>query len=250
MTDKTQNWSKEWKSSTNPSKQRKYRQNAPLHVKEKIVSANVSPELREELETRSIPLRRGDQVRVMRGDKSDQEGIISKIDREDEKVYVNGVEIERNDGTVKDAPLRPSNLQITAMNVDDDKRVEKYDIDDFELVEVDEDEMEEVLEEDEEDEMMEQMQQKKEARDAAEAEEEDEKTEDSESEEEESKAEEESEAETEEVDYSSITNENIGDAKDALQDLGNPDYEAALEAEKKGKNRKTFIDWLENQVEE
>lgn len=238
MTDKTQNWSKEWKSSTNPSKQRKYRQNAPLHVKEKIVSANVSPELRDELNTRSIPLRRGDQVRVMRGDKSGQEGIISNIDRENEKVYVNGVEIERNDGTVKNAPLRPSNLQITAMNVDDDKRVEKYEIDDFDLVEVDEEEMEEVLEEDEEDEMMQQMQKQQAAEEAAEEIEEA------------KESEEETETETEEVDYSSITSENIGDAKEALQELEEPDYESALEAEKEGKNRKTFIDWLENQVEE
>lgn len=234
MTEKTDNWSKTWKSSEQPSKQRKYRANAPMHVKEKIVSANLSTELRDEMDTRSIPLRRGDQIKVMRGDRKGDEGIVSKINRDEEKVYVNGIELERNDGTLKEVPLRPSNLQVTAINIEDDRRVEKYDIDDFGLVEVDEEEMEEVLEEDEESEMMEQMQQQKDTADKK-----DEEDEDTEEEE-----------EVSEVNYSDITDNNISDAKEELQDLEDPDYKAALKAEEDGKDRKTFKEWLENKVEE
>jgi small subunit ribosomal protein S3 len=80
-----------------------------------------------------------------------------------------------------------------------------------------------------------------------------EETED-ESEESESKADEETpepdtEEAEEEVDYEEIVSGTISDAKDQLDDLDNPDYEAALEAEEDNKDRKTFKEWLDNKKE-
>ena len=40
-------WSPGWKSSVQPRKQRKYRMNAPLHVKRKFMSAKLDKTLRE-----------------------------------------------------------------------------------------------------------------------------------------------------------------------------------------------------------
>ena len=48
--------------------------------------------------------------------------------------------------------------------------------------------------------------------------------------------------------YEEIVSGTITDAKEALKDMENPDYEAALEAEKDNKNRTTLVDWLENQL--
>jgi large subunit ribosomal protein L24 len=241
----TDNWSKSWKSSRKPTKQRKYRDNAPKHVKDKLVSINVSKELREELGTRSIPVRTGDRVRVMRGDEKGSEGIVSTVDRETQKIYVNDITVERQNGTESEIPLRPSNLQIQALNVDDNVRLEKYDISDVEQIGVEEEEMEEALEEDEESEMMQKMQ-------AGQGEEEitteEEETEEAEEPEEPEDTEEE-ETETTGADYDDIVGGTISDAKDELNDMENPDYEAALEAEKNNKNRTTFIDWLENKTE-
>ncbi len=50
------------------------------------------------------------------------------------------------------------------------------------------------------------------------------------------------------VDYDEIVSGTISDAKDALEEVENVDWEAALEAEKDNKNRTTFIDWLETRV--
>lgn len=250
MSQKTDNWSREWNSSTNPSKQRKYRDNAPLHVKDKIVSANVAPELRDELGTRSIPLRTGDRVKVMRGDEKGKSGIVSRIDRGDEKVYVDGIEVERTDGTVREKALRPSNLQVQALNVEDNRRLEKYEVADVESIGVEEEEMEEALEEDEEGEMMQQMQT---GESSLESEEIDTKEEEEEPEEESGEAEEETTEETGSeaaADYKDIVSGTISDAKDALEELDEPDYKAVLEAEKDNKDRKTFKEWLENQVNE
>lgn len=51
------------------------------------------------------------------------------------------------------------------------------------------------------------------------------------------------------AEYRDIVSGTITDAKNRLKDLENPDYEAALEAEKDNKNRTTLVDWLESQME-
>jgi ribosomal protein S24E len=49
------------------------------------------------------------------------------------------------------------------------------------------------------------------------------------------------------AEYEEIVSGTITDAKDALNDMDEPDYEAALTAEKDNKNRTTLVDWLEGQ---
>lgn len=50
----------------------------------------------------------------------------------------------------------------------------------------------------------------------------------------------------EERDYSEVVDGTIGDVKDAVTEMEDPDYEALLEAEEAGKDRKTLKEWLEN----
>jgi large subunit ribosomal protein L24 len=115
-------WSKNWKSSKRPNKQRKYRYNAPLHIKQKFLGAHLSPELRTKYKTRSAELRKGDRVKIMRGQFKKKMGKITKINIKKEKVYVEGIENIRKDGNKVFVPLRPSNLMITELNLDDKKR--------------------------------------------------------------------------------------------------------------------------------
>lgn len=62
-------------------------------------------------------------------------------------------------------------------------------------------------------------------------------------------AEETEEITKDDVNYEEIVSGTISDAKDDLQELDEPDYEAALEAEKGNKNRTTLVDWLETRVD-
>jgi|AntDeeMetagen681_2_1112603.scaffolds.fasta_scaffold00077_8 ribosomal protein S24E len=50
------------------------------------------------------------------------------------------------------------------------------------------------------------------------------------------------------AEYEEIVSGTITDAKDALEDMDEPDYDAALAAEKEGKNRTTLVEWLEDQL--
>ena len=268
-----QNWSKTWNSSTDPQKQRKYRQNAPQHVKDNFISANLSHNLRDKLGTRNLGIRNGDRVKVMRGDRTGAEGIVNNIDRENERVYIDGVEKEAVDGAKHQIPLRPSNVQIQSLNLSDADRLEAYDVDDQEEIKVSDEEVEEALEEDEEEEMMQQLQGgesgaheqfedmdeedieevKEEIEEEIDEEEIAEKAESEEESAEEAKEEAESdeeESEEAEADYSELVDENIGDVKDALSEMENPDFDALIEAEKSNKNRKTMIEYLENQKED
>ena len=113
------NFSSSWKSSRKPRKQRNYRKNSPLHIKQKFVHSHLSKELRKKFKKRSIALRKGDKVKIMVGKFRKHEGRIEKIDIKLGRAFVNGVEITRKDGTKKWLPLDPSNLLITELNLED-----------------------------------------------------------------------------------------------------------------------------------
>ncbi|MBI4452635.1 50S ribosomal protein L24 [Candidatus Woesearchaeota archaeon] len=115
-------FSTSWKGSRKPSKQKKYMANAPLHIKQKLVSSHLSRELRKKFSKRGIPLRKGDKVKVMRGNFKKQEGKVERIELKNTRVMVSGIEYTKKDGTKKMRAFHPSNLMITELNLDDKLR--------------------------------------------------------------------------------------------------------------------------------
>ena len=116
-------FSKTWNQSKQPRKQRKYRHNAPLHTKNKFLSAHLSKPLREKYKKRSATIRRGDTVKVLRGQFKKKTGKIDRIDLKKTKAYIAGIEVTKRDGTKTFYPFNPSNLIITELDLDDKKRV-------------------------------------------------------------------------------------------------------------------------------
>ena len=115
-------FSRSWVKSRQPRKQRKYRHNAPLHIKQKFVSAHLSKELRKKYDRRSMNLRKGDDVKIMRGRFKNKTGRIEEVSVKKTLVYVSGVEIAKRDGTKARHPINPSNMIITGVNMDDKMR--------------------------------------------------------------------------------------------------------------------------------
>lgn len=111
-----------WKGSRKQRKQRKYIFNAPLHIKQKFMSSHLSKELRKKYGKRSIGLRKGDKVKVVRGEFRKHEGKVENINLKNTHVFVSGVELTKKDGTKKLLALHPSNLMITELNMDDKLR--------------------------------------------------------------------------------------------------------------------------------
>ena len=113
------NFSTSWKSSRKPGKQRKYRLNAPLHIKQKFTGTHVSKEIRQKIKKRSVDLRKGDKVKVMRGQFKKHEGKVDRVDLRKSLIFVNGVEATKKDGSKRLIGINPSNLMITELNMDD-----------------------------------------------------------------------------------------------------------------------------------
>ncbi len=118
-------FSKSWKGSKEISKQRKYRKNAPLHIKKNFFNMHLNKELREKYSTRSVLGRKGDKAIVLRGQFRKKEGKISKVDYKHFKVYVEGIEKENADGSKSAYPFNASNLMLTQLDLSDNIRKKK-----------------------------------------------------------------------------------------------------------------------------
>jgi large subunit ribosomal protein L24 len=106
----------------NPRKQRKRMFNAPAHLRHKLMAAPLSPELLASKGVKTLPVRKGDTVRVIRGDHSGFEGKINRIDLKNYRVYLEGLTREKVDGTTVFIGLHPSKVMIRNLNLDDKLR--------------------------------------------------------------------------------------------------------------------------------
>lgn len=117
---------KTWKSSTQPRKQRKYRRTAPLHVKGKFMRAHLSKALMKKYGTRSMRVRVGDKVKVLRGDFRGKDGKVERVNVGEEKLYITGIELSKKDGTKVLRPIKPCNVLIEELTTDDKRRLKKW----------------------------------------------------------------------------------------------------------------------------
>lgn len=111
-------------TSSKPNKQRKRLYSAPHHLRGKIMSAHLSEDLRRTYGTRSLPIRAGDVVRVMRGDYRGVEGKVLRVNRKKYRIYIEGVTRQKVDGTTVSIPIHPSNVEVIKLNLDDKHRKE------------------------------------------------------------------------------------------------------------------------------
>ncbi|QSG08520.1 50S ribosomal protein L24 [Halapricum desulfuricans] len=108
--------------SKQPSKQRTQTRRAPLHEKQKQVRATLSEDLREEYGQRNVRVNEGDTVEVMRGDFAGEEGDVVDVDLRESVVHVEDVTLETADGEEVPRALEPSNLRVTDLDLEDDRR--------------------------------------------------------------------------------------------------------------------------------
>lgn len=105
-----------------PRKQRKALYDAPLHTRQKLVSAHLSKKLKEEFGRRSLAVRKGDKVKVMRGEFFGLMGNVKDVDLKRLRVTVEKIARKKVDGTEVLVLFHPSNLQIMEANMGDKER--------------------------------------------------------------------------------------------------------------------------------
>lgn len=110
------------KGAKKPSTVRRNMYNAPNHKKRRYLSAPLSPSLRAEYGTRSMPVVANDTVNITKGDRKLAEGKILRVDTKDRKIYIEGVTRTRQDGSTVQIPIRTENVMITRLHLDDEWR--------------------------------------------------------------------------------------------------------------------------------
>lgn len=108
--------------STQPRKERKALYNAPVHVRRARIAAHLDEPLMLKYDTRSTTLRKGDTVRIMRGEYAGTSGKILEVNTRTGKVTVDGVTVSKAKATQVARPLDPSNLVITKLDLTDPLR--------------------------------------------------------------------------------------------------------------------------------
>ncbi|WFD35611.1 60S ribosomal protein L26A [Malassezia cuniculi] len=95
---------------------------APGHIRRKIMSAPLNKELRGEHGIRSLPIRKDDEVIVVRGSSKGSEGKIVQVYRKKWVVHVERLQREKSNGATVPIPVHPSNVVITKIKLDKDRK--------------------------------------------------------------------------------------------------------------------------------
>lgn len=111
--------------SMKPRKQRKQLYNAPLHKKRKLIAAHLQENLLLKYDKRSVPVVKGDTVRVMRGSFRGHEDKIVKVNVKKRNVHIEGITMSKADGNKIAKPIHASNVIITKLNLTDKWRRKK-----------------------------------------------------------------------------------------------------------------------------
>jgi large subunit ribosomal protein L24 len=111
--------------SRQPRKQRTQTRDAPLHERQKQVRATLSEDLREEYGRRNVRVNAGDTVEVLRGDHAGEEAEVLEVDLREAVLHVEDVTVEKADGEEVPRPLDASNVRVTELDLEDDRRRER-----------------------------------------------------------------------------------------------------------------------------
>lgn len=73
-------------------------------------------------QTRSIPVRKDDEVRIVRGKYKGREGKVTQVYRKKWVIHVDRVQRDKSNGSSVPIGVHPSNVVVTALKLDKDRR--------------------------------------------------------------------------------------------------------------------------------
>lgn len=97
------------------SKRRTNRKNfyeADSNQRRIFMSSKLEKNLREINKLKTIPLRKGDEVKILRGDNKGKIGKIVQLSRKENFIFINTVTYKKTKGDENYLPIHPSNVEI------------------------------------------------------------------------------------------------------------------------------------------
>ncbi|KAG5455691.1 MAG: 60S ribosomal protein L26 [Olpidium bornovanus] len=108
--------------SSSRRKSRKAHFSAPSGLRRKIMSTALSKELRSKYNVRSMPIRKDDEILVVRGSSKGREGRVVQVYRKKWVVHIDRLTREKVNGAAVPVGIHPSNCVITKLKLDKDRK--------------------------------------------------------------------------------------------------------------------------------
>lgn len=109
-------------SSKSPGKQRKKLYNSPIHTNKNRLKCRLDEFLQEQYGLRSLVVKTGDLVKIMRGQFRDTEGKVIRVDYKDVQVFLDSATVTKADGKEVNIPIHPSNIKIVKLEMNDERK--------------------------------------------------------------------------------------------------------------------------------
>lgn len=100
------------KSSVQPRKQRRWLARMPLHKRQKLMSSLLAKDLQKKNGRRNIGVRKGDKVKILRGQFKKRIGAVLSVDTKKQRVFVDGIELQKKNGSKVPFGIHPSKIMI------------------------------------------------------------------------------------------------------------------------------------------
>jgi len=95
---------------------------APSNVRRKLMSASLSGDLRKKLGVRSMPIRKDDEVTVVRGTFKGREGKVVEVYRKKWVIHIERLIREKANGASVPVGIDPSKVVINKLKMDKDRK--------------------------------------------------------------------------------------------------------------------------------
>ncbi|KAK4416463.1 60S ribosomal protein L26-1 [Sesamum alatum] len=108
--------------SSSRRKSRKAHFTAPSSARRVIMSAPLAADLRNKYSVRSLPVRKDDEVQVVRGTYKGREGKIVQVYRKKWVIHIERITREKVNGSTVNVGVHPSKVVITKLKLDKDRK--------------------------------------------------------------------------------------------------------------------------------
>ena len=107
--------------------QRKLQLSAPSSIKRRLMSCHLAKTLRDEHKLRALPIKRGDEVKILKGKWKGKKGKVVQVYRRRSIIHVDKIQREKQNGQTVFFPIRPSYCIIEKLvnNKDRKKTIER-----------------------------------------------------------------------------------------------------------------------------
>nr|QAA11205.1 ribosomal protein L26 [Eustigmatophyceae sp. Mont 10/10-1w] len=108
--------------SSSRRKSRKAHFSAPSHMRRVLMSAPLSKDLQAKYKVRSMPIRKEDEVTVVRGRHKNSDGKVTQVYRKKFVIHIDRITREKANGATVNVGIHPSKVVITKLKMNKSRK--------------------------------------------------------------------------------------------------------------------------------